>query len=36
MGDYQIDNLSIVERKALKDFGIIKRKARFETEDQHE
>jgi ERCC4-type nuclease len=36
MGDYQIDNRLIVERMTLKDFVAIKRKARLETEDQHE
>jgi len=36
MGDYQINSRLIDERKALKDFGVIKRKARLETEDQHE
>ena len=36
MGDYQIDNRLIIERKTLKDFGAIKRKASIETENQHE
>jgi len=36
MGDYQIDNRLIIERKTLKDFGAIKRRARLETKNQHE
>jgi ERCC4-type nuclease len=36
MGEYQIDNRLIVERKTLKDFVTIKRKASLETENQHE